>query len=87
MSVNSKVVVGHKPVNLQYPVLMRWKPTGEVVLFTSAHQGTTVVQGRGSKDVGRNVGTVSTDYISPSDAGWECLPPDVKIELSNGSLE
>lgn len=83
MSINSKVVGGTKPVNFQYPVLMRWKHSGEVVLFTSEHQGMTVAQGRGRKDVG----TVSTDYVSPSDEGWEYLPPDVKIELSNGSLE
>ena len=72
-------------VQSEYPCLLRYKSTGEVVLATAPAQGVVVVQGMlpdGSKL--DPVGTYSTSWsfvVSPD--RWELLPPTETVVLSN----
>lgn len=63
---------------LTYPILMRSKLNGAVVLFTSVRTGTVLASGV-SLD---KVGEYSETWISANDTmNWE--PLDFKITLSN----
>lgn len=79
MAVNGKLlnVENTKPVT--FPVLMRWRPTGEIILFVSPEEGTVVVEGKG-----HNVGYHSKSFNNiHTDKGWERIADGVSVVLTN----
>lgn len=81
MSVKSKVEV-IQSVPLSYPVLMKWRHSGETVLFTRSNTGTVVV--KGSVGTGKHVGDYATDFVDATDRSWERVPVGTQIILANG---
>lgn len=67
----------NKKEELQFPVLMKYKGYGFIVLFENYSSGTVVWKGDGSWDIGHH----RDDWLSCGIGAWEKV--DCIVELSN----
>lgn len=67
---------------LTYPVIQKWKHTGEIILFSSLREGTVLVRAAGS--LANPVGKYVTSLVDATDSLWERLPDGLTVTLANG---
>lgn len=79
MAVNGKLLNLENTKPVTFPVLMRWRTTGEIILFVSPEEGTVVVKG-----IRHNVGYHSKSFHNiHTDKGWERIADGVSVVLTN----
>ena len=76
----TKLVVGYQeyPKNIKYPILARWKPTGQIVLFGKDTNGLIIEDPQSDK-----IGNAVSNFYPLSHGNWEILPIGTKLTIRN----
>ena len=77
MSFSIKLGKETERPNALFPVLAKWKPSGEIVLFSRTDMGVRV-QASKPEDVG-----LAGQFTPISDPRWEILPRGTKLTIRN----
>jgi hypothetical protein len=67
------------PKGIKFPILAKWTPNGEIVLFGKSGHGMVIECTHDPK----RIGNASEHYVGLNDHRWEILPIGSKVVIKN----